>query len=140
MVIRDFFNWRQLNFKWVINYITIHCHNTSKEFIKKKFKFEFWPIKLIHFIQPGPVIFRLPSWIIVQLQTGLKLGNQMAVFYLPSWILDQSETICPPSPHGVELSVLSTTHYDSLSPAEQKIERPTTLVTNHAETWLNKLI
>ena len=30
-LLRDIFNWRQLNFKVVRNYITIDCHNRSKE-------------------------------------------------------------------------------------------------------------
>ena len=65
-LIRDIFNWRQLNFKGVINYITIDCHNTLKElsYIKENFNFNFGQSE--SFILFSLVLFHLPSWIIVQ--------------------------------------------------------------------------
>ena len=128
MVIRDIFNWRQLNFKGVINCITIDCHNTSKQlsYIKENLNLNFGQSE--NFILFSPVLFHPPSWIIVQsddcfsichleflsnhrLSCHLELlSNQKTAFHPASWIFDQSEMSCPPTPPapGIELSYL---HY-----------------------------
>ena len=110
----------KLHHYWLSQYIkAIVLH-------QREFEFEFWPIRKIHFIQPGPVpstifnycpirwlLFHLPSSILVQSQAEL-----------PSWIIVQSEDCFPsaildfwpirdelPPPHppcGIELSLL---HY-----------------------------
>ena len=128
--IRDIFNWRQLNFKGVINCITIDCHNTSKQlsYIKENLNLNFGQSE--NFILFSPVLFCPPSWIIVQsddcfsirhleflsnhrLSCHLELlSNQKAAFHLPSCIFDHSEMTSPPPPPprplGIELSLL---HY-----------------------------
>ena len=65
-LIRDIFNWRQLNFKGVINCITTDCDNTSKQlsYIKENLNLNFGQSE--NFILFSPVLFHPPSWIIVQ--------------------------------------------------------------------------
>ena len=145
-LIRDIFNWRQLNFKGVINCITIDCHNTSKQlsYIKENLNLNFGQSE--NFILFSPVLFHPPSWIIVQSNDCFSirhleflsnhrpschlelLSNQKTAFHLPSWIFDQSETCCSPPPRGIELSLL---HYCSRKWKWWRLQFSNTVVIHH---------
>ena len=96
----------KLHHYWLSQYIkAIVLH-------QREFKFEFWPIRKFHFIQPGPVpstilnycpirwlLFHLPSWILVQSQAELPswiIVQSEDYFHPPSCIFDQSEMTSPP--------------------------------------------
>ena len=104
-----------ISFKWVINCITIDCHNTSKQlsYIKDNLNLNFSQSE--NFILFSPVLFHLPSWIIVQSDGCFSichiefLSNHRPSCHLE--LLSNQRQAAPQPPHGIELPLL---HYYSL--------------------------